>query len=55
MNTKTNQTFDVLSLDVLADITGGKSKDYCTGQILGRIFAKNILGQRIVPSDYICR
>lgn len=55
MNTKTNPKFDQLNLDSLADITGGKSNDYCTGQIWGRIFAKKVLGQRIVPSDYICR
>lgn len=55
MNTKTNPKFDQLDLDSLADITGGKSNDYCTAQILGRIFAKKILGQKIDPSDYICR
>lgn len=55
MNTKTNTIFDVLSLDVLANITGGKSKDYCNGQVFGRIFTKKVLGQKIVPTDYICR
>ncbi|MBM7635553.1 hypothetical protein [Streptococcus saliviloxodontae] len=55
MNTKTNNIFNVLSLDVLANITGGKSKDYCTGQVFGRIFTKKALGQIIVPTDLICR
>lgn len=47
--------FNEVSSAELSLVFGGSRKSYCQGQITGRIFKKRLLGQHIVPSDFICR
>ncbi|MGT2729822.1 bacteriocin class II family protein [Streptococcus phocae subsp. salmonis] len=47
-----NQFNEVSSVE-LSTVFGGSRESHCQGQIAGRIFKKTLLGQRILPTDYI--
>lgn len=48
-------SFASLNQETLNRISGGSRESYCSGQLTAIMLFKTLTGQRLVPSDFICK